>query len=248
MLAKRVILQLCFVEGVLFRTKRFNADLRYTQAFSWSGDADEMVLVDISPTPWEPWPDFIADYTLRKGVDIPVCANCRIPDVEYARKILNYGADKLLIAYKRRSIYRDISEAFGAQALVAGIHYGSETSAADVCLDCIGAEGRGAGEILLTSIERDGSLSGFDIRTLRDAVSQLHSPVVVAGGCGSWQHMRQAFEAGASGAATSNIYHLSQTSMRSCKQWLSQNYSGPVRPAECVSTSPAVEPSAAARP
>ena len=88
---------------------------------------------------------------------------------------------------------------------------------------------RGAGQILLNSVERDGSLLGYDLDVLRSVAAAVACPVIVAGGCGSARHMCEAFQAGASGAATSVIHHLTDTSMRGFKQWLGTNCPVPVR-------------------
>ena len=78
----------------------------------------------------------------------------------------------------------------------------------------------GAGQLLLTSIDRDGSLDGYDVSSLASVAGSVPVPVMIAGGCGNWSHMQAAFEAGASACVTSNIHHISRSGMRSAHEWL----------------------------
>ena len=244
-LSRRVILILQFNEGVLFRTKRFVPDYRYTQAFSWGPDADEIVFLDITRKPdaksRRKFLSLLEKYG-RDGVNIPVVAGGHVRSWQMARENLNCGADAVVVGYGGRDCYEEIAGQAGCQALVAGIDYdgngeirgtvaGSRSHNETIDVVVQEAQKLGAGEILLTSIERDGSLSGFDTGMLREIRGIATCPLVVAGGCGSWSHIREVFEAGADGAATSNIFHLNETAMRSCKQWLKANYDGPIREA-----------------
>jgi len=240
MLAKRVILCLTFDEGVLMRTKRFRADLRYTQAYSCSDDADEIVLLDITRSgPWPGFPGLAEAYCRR--LQIPAICGGHVRSWEYARTLLNAGSFAVVVGWRGRDCYEEIASQVGSQSLVAGIDIENPPQGREaMCAEdgpnvCREAEARGAGEILLTSIDRDGSLSGFDCEMVRQCAPVLGIPLVIAGGAGSWSHFKEAFEAGASGAVTTNIYHQNNTAMRSCKQWLAANYSGAIRPAEGTS-------------
>ena len=240
MLARRVILCLTFDQGVLMRTKKFQADYRYTQAHCVAPDADELVLLDITRSgPWPAFPDLVSRYCRR--LDIPATAGGNVRSWAYAKQLLNSGADKVVVGYGGKDCYEEIAGQVGSQSLVAGIDTGRHPRGLHgdaVSAACRDAEDRGAGEILLTSIDRDGSLSGYDLAGLRGAILDgrrpRRTPVIIAGGCGSWSHMREAFEAGAQGAVTNNIFHQNEIAMRACKQWLAANYSGPIRPAEAA--------------
>ena len=76
----------------------------------------------------------------------------------------------------------------------------------------------GAGEILVTSIERDGSLSGYDNELNRMVVDAVTVPVLCAGGVGNWQHLVDALNTGVSGVCVSNIFHMTETSLRAAKE------------------------------
>ena len=235
MLAKRVILGLTFNEGVLMRTKRFVPDYRYTAAFSWSPDADELVLIDVTPQPTHEsnsiFLGIVEKYCRDSGLPMTVANHIRTADD--AKPLFDRGADRVLVSWKGRDCYEEIAGRWGSNALVAGIDYRSESSDSDateqkilaVCNDL-----RGAGEILLTSIERDGSLGGYDIPTLRRVSGSVKTPIIVAGGCGGKIHIKEAFEAGAAGAVTTVIHHFAPSALRGTKEWLVKNYDGPVRP------------------
>lgn len=253
MLARRVILSLLFEEGVLMRTKRFKADLRYTQAFSWSADADELVLVDTTREDYDRsiFHDVVRRYCKNSG--LPMTVGGRIRDMDEAKRLFDLGADRILIGLGGIGLYEEVAKTWGSQALVAGIDYreragsnlqesgsrpelfeaigSGEALDSGVTSACREAESRGAGEILLTSIDRDGSLAGYDLPTLQSCHNVAHVPIIVSGGCGTAQHMREAFEAGAAGACTSNVFHWNEGAVKNFKDYLCKNYSGPVRPA-----------------
>ena len=86
----------------------------------------------------------------------------------------------------------------------------------------------GAGQIFLQSIDRDGSLQGYDLETLKEVSGAVNIPVVIGGGCGGWWDMKEAFDAGADGCVTSNIYHFPESTMSSWKLKL-QEAGVPVR-------------------
>lgn len=264
-LSRRVILSLLFNDGVLFRTKKFVADYRYTQAYSWSGDADEITLIDVtrnpSPESRERFYSIVERYC--READIPMSVGGNVRSLDEAIRLLNAGCEKILIGWGGRDLYEPLALRVGCQSVVAGIDFdGAEVIERNGAADC-GSEGsldddrlspalglhgpgrvdiaaaaseaerRGAGELLLTSIARDGSLAGYDLQALR-ATDSVGVPRIIAGGCGSWRHMVEAFETGAAGAATSNINHIRPSAMRACKQYLAANYSGPIRPAEAA--------------
>lgn len=245
MLSRRVILCLTFVDGVLFRTKRFRADYRYTQAYSWAPDADELVLIDITrdrtPESRSMFYSIVEKYCREAALPMTVGGGVR--GLGEAIRLLNLGGDKILIGWEGREVWPQLAERCGCNAIVAGIDFdgdlnvteghGTRTIPVTVGDGARLAASLGAGEVLLTSVARDGSLAGFDLRALRETAG-IGIPRVIAGGCGSWGHVADAFRSGAAGAATSNIFHLTATAMRACKQYLVQNYDGPIRPLEAA--------------
>jgi cyclase len=248
MLKRRVIITLQLNDGVLFRTKQFRPDYRYTQAFLGSENADEVTIIDI--TRYETIPP-LAERKSFVEAALGYSRFCYTPltigggirtmdDVHFA--LTEIGADKVLIntaAHERPHFLYELAQKFGAQAVVAGVDAGADglirLSQAARAFDQEAAAWAqqaycyGAGEIFLTSIERDGSLRGYDLDLLRKVVAAVDVPVVIAGGCGGYHHMAEAFDAGADGAATSNIFHLTDTSLKNFKVQLVKQ-GKPVRP------------------
>jgi cyclase len=248
MLKRRVIITLQLNDGVLFRTKQFRPDYRYTQSFLGSENADEVTIVDITRyeaiPPLEKRKSFVdaaMGYARFCYTPLTIGGGIRtMDDVHFA--LTEIGADKVLVntrAYERPHFFCELAHKFGAQAVVAGIdtdnvgravvqqgarHTGE--AAWDLARHYAAC---GVGEIFLTSIERDGSLRGYDLYLLRSVVAAVDVPVVIAGGCGGYHHMAEAFDAGADGAATSNIFHLTDTSLKNFKQQLVKQ-GKPVRP------------------
>lgn len=226
MLAKRVVLLLTFNESVLMRSKTFHPDYRYTQGWAACDDADEVTLLDITRGRPDPsFPDLVAKFARK--LTVPCSVGGHVRSLDYARKLLNSGADKIVVGWSGREAYEQLAYQWGRQVLVAGIDHddhgcvrGNDRNLAEVARE---AQTRGAGEILLQSVPRDGSLTGYDLPNLQQTVASVSIPVVVGGGCGKWADMGAAFRMGAQGAATSVIHHLAPSAMRACKQWLKTN-------------------------
>jgi cyclase len=250
MLKKRVIIALQLNDGVLFRTKLFRPDYIYTQSFLGNENADEVCIIDITRyggsipamserqrfiRPAEKFAEqCLTPLTIGGGIR-------SIDDVQFLMHEL--GADKVLIntaAWDHKAtLARAIANKFGAQALVVGIDADEQAQAitqqgarhtgfpADEAAKIM--RDSGAGEIFLTAIDRDGSLRGYDLDLLRRVAAAVDIPVTIAGGCGGWRHMKEAFEAGADGAATSNIFHLTEPALRTFKAEL-RKVGAPVRP------------------
>jgi cyclase len=252
MLKRRVIITLQLNDGVLFRTKCFRPDLRYTQSFLGSENADEVTILDITRhgnniPPLEGRKSFVdaaMGYARFCYTPLTIGGGIRtMDDVHFA--LTEIGADKVLIntaAFHDNTLTLKLAEKFGSQAVVVGIDAGTPEKGHNVITNqgtlhhcthavsrAIDAVYQGAGEIYLTSVDRDGSLRGFDLELLRKVYDQISVPIVIAGGCGGYHHMAEAFDAGADGAATSNIFHLTDTSLKNFKVQLVKQ-GKPVRP------------------
>ena len=235
MLKKRVIIVLQLNNGVLFRTKNFVPDYRYTQSFLGAENCDEVVMLDITrPADYSraPFGDAMQPYVEKCYV--PVTAGGHVSGLDHFAYLLREcGADKIVIntaAYERPKLITEAADKHGRQAVVVGIDanadhqvvigHGVRATYMPVEIWAAKAVELGAGEIFVTSIERDGSLRGYDLPLLEKVLRVVKVPVVIAGGCGNWQHMADAFAAGADGAASSNIFHLTDTAMYAAKKYL----------------------------
>jgi len=207
--------------------------------------ADEIVLLDITAT--HEGRKTLLD-TVRRAANelfVPFCVGGGIRTAHDAEHVFNAGADKVSVnsaAIANPALISDIGRSFGAQAVVVAIDARRDPAAADPVRDAQvliaggrkvtgrrvvewarEAEQRGAGEILLTSMDADGTRAGFDCE-LTAAVSQAVSiPVIASGGAGTVAHFTDVFTRGCADAAlAASIFHFGVSSARSLKQELEQ--------------------------
>jgi len=238
MLRKRVITVLTFNDGVLFRSKLFTPDYRYTANFVDAWSIDEIVLLDISrPERRNPELFFTVVEDFSRKCFVPLCVGGGVRKLEDFKVYLDLGADKIAIntaAIEDATLITRAATRFGSQCVVVSIDARKESATYRVYKNCgreatewqpenlaRRAEELGAGEILLTSIERDGSLEGYDNALNRRVADSVAIPVIVCGGAGKWQDFVDGFRiGGADAVGTTNIYHFTETSIRSAKQYL----------------------------
>jgi cyclase len=239
-LRKRLITVLTFFEGVLFRSKLFAPDYRYTANFVDAWSVDEVVLLDISRPERRDRDQFIhllSEFSRRCFV--PVCAGGGVRSLDDFKAYLDVGADKIAVntpVFDQPDLITKAAARFGSQCVVVSIDVKRENEGYRVYRNCgreptdwrpeqlaRQAELLGGGEILLTSIDKDGSLEGYDNTLNRRVTQSVSIPVVVCGGAGKWQDFLDGFtQGGADGVATSNIYHFTESSIRSAKQYLAR--------------------------
>lgn len=207
--------------------------------------ADELVFLDITATLEGHRTVVELVKRVAERVFIPLTVGGGIYSVESARDVLIAGADKVSVnsaAVRRPELINELKDAFGAQCVVAAIDckrvgekYRVSTTAGTVITDkdavewAIECEARGAGEILLTSMDCDGHKNGFDIELTRRVSSAVDIPVIASGGAGKKEHFLQAFECGASAALAASLFHYRQLEIKDLKEYLINN-GVPVRP------------------
>jgi cyclase len=238
-LRHRLITVLTLNDGVLFRTKQFHADYRYTLNFVDAWSVDEIVVLDITrPGHGDRAVFYEAVEQIATKCFVPLTAGGGVRTAEDVRRLLRCGADKVAIntgAVERPELIGEIAALFGAQCVVVSIdalrdpdgryevltRCGTTPTGFDPAEWAARAQMLGAGEILLTSIERDGSLEGYDNVLNRRVADAVTIPVLVAGGAGKWQDFCDGFVDGhASAVCTTNIYHFTEASIRSAKRYL----------------------------
>lgn len=225
------------VKGVHFEGLRDAGDPVELAARYDAEGADELVVLDIAAAR-DNRPTFLE--TIRRAAEqlsIPLAAGGGIRSLEDARAVVRAGADKVTLntaAVERPELISDLSHEFGAQAVVLAIDARRENDAWQVrvkggrvptqwdALDWAlrGVE-MGAGEILLTSVDRDGTQSGFDV-PLTAAISRAVSvPVIASGGAKLPEHFVEVFVEGAADAAlAASIFHDQKQSIRELKSYL----------------------------
>ncbi len=241
MLRKRLVTVLTFNDGVLFRTKLFTPDYRYTHNFVDAWLVDEIVALDVTRPAARSAESAAAFGTavsaLARRCFVPLAVGGGIRTLGDVRRVMALGADKVVVnsgALARPALIGDIARAYGAQCVVVSIDVrrandgyevyaacGAEPTGLDPAEWARRAEALGAGEILVASIERDGSLEGYDLELCRRVASAVNVPVLIAGGAGAWPHFVEGIEkGGAAAVCTSNIYHFTESSIRSAKAFM----------------------------
>ena len=243
MLAKRIIPCLDVkegrvVKGVNFVGLRDAGDPVETAEFYNTQGADEIVFLDITAS--HEHRKTIADVvekTARK-VFMPLTVGGGISSVEDFRTILNAGADKVAVnsaAVKDKTLITRAAEKFGSQCVVVAIdakkredggfsvyvHGGRTDTGIDAIEWAKTAESLGAGEILLTSMDADGTKNGFDIELTKKVTDAVGIPVIASGGGGSCGHFADVFEkTGADAALAATLFHFRELTVREVKEYL----------------------------
>lgn len=239
MLKKRLITVLMFNNGVLFRTKNFHPDYRYTFNFVDAWSVDEIIILDITrPGGGERSNFYHIINQFSERCFVPLAAGGRVRTIEDFRTFLGLGADKVVInteAFDRPEFITEAAKLFGSQCVVVSIdarknHQGNYEVFTECGTKATGLnpaawakkiQDYGAGEIMISSIEKDGSLEGYDNELNRMVAEAVGIPVLVCAGAGKWQDFVDGFIQGkASAVCTTNIYHFTEVSIKSAKAYL----------------------------
>jgi cyclase len=244
MLAKRIIPCLDVDRGRVVKGIRF-LDLRdagdpVEQALRYDREgADELVFLDITASSESR--DIVYEMARRvaDSIFIPFTVGGGIRTLEDMREMLRSGADKVSIntsAIKNPRIITEGARAFGSQAIVVAIdarragegwevytHGGRTPTGIDAIEWARGVEEFGAGEILLTSMDADGTRDGYDIELTRATAGAVSIPVIASGGAGSLEHLYEALSRGkASAVLAASIFHFGEYTIEQAKNYLRQ--------------------------
>lgn len=190
-------------------------------------EVDELVLVDIVAHEGEDDPDFESIDEFGQDCFVPLTVGGGITRSDQVQRLLRAGADKVAIntaAYSCPQLIEDIAKRHGVQCVVASIdvrsqdggwrcfsHAGKKATDRDVVGWARELEDRGAGEILITSIDRDGTMQGYDLPLIETLAQAVSIPVIASGGAGQYQHMVDAIkQAGASAVAAASMFHFTE--------------------------------------
>jgi imidazole glycerol-phosphate synthase subunit HisF len=250
MLARRIIPCLDVaggrvVKGVHFESLRDAGD-PVAQAARYDAEgADELVFLDISAGPEERKTTLAMVTQVAESIFIPFTVGGGIRTVADAGAALRAGADKVSVntaAVRDPSLVSGLAESFGTQCVVAAVDVkridgrltvmvngGREQTSLEAVDWIRQLESLGAGEILLTSMDRDGTGAGYDLELLAAAAAAVSIPVIASGGAGRLEHLAQALEAGAHGVLAATIFHFQGSSLPEAREYLrARGY--PVRP------------------
>ncbi|MFQ5916254.1 MAG: imidazole glycerol phosphate synthase subunit HisF [Candidatus Binatia bacterium] len=244
MLAKRIIPCLDVnagrvVKGVKFVELRDAGDPVEIARFYDQEGADELCFLDITASHENR--DIILDVVARTAeqVFMPLTVGGGINQPEDIRKLLRAGADKVSIntgAVTRPEFVREAAETFGSQCIVVAIdakragdrwevftHGGRKPTGIEACAWAKKMEDYGAGELLLTSMDRDGTKKGYDLELTRAITERVVIPVIASGGVGTPLHIYEGFSiANASAALAASIFHYREYTIEQCKSYLTE--------------------------
>jgi cyclase len=215
------------VKGVRFTDLRDAGDpVELASAYDAEG-ADELTFLDITASSGDRETVYDVVSRTAEQVFIPLTVGGGVRTVEDVDRLLRAGADKVGVntaAVARPNLISEIAERFGSQVLVLSVdarrggdtesgfevttHGGREGTAIDAVEWAAEAERRGAGEILLTSMDADGTRDGYDLDMLAAVRAAVHLPVIASGGAGTVDHFAPAVDAGADAVLAASVFHF----------------------------------------
>ncbi len=224
------------VKGVRFQGLRDAGDpVECATAYEAQG-ADEIVILDVSATPEGRANATEVVAAVREAISIPLTVGGGVRSVDDAHRLLEAGADK--VATNTAAVYRpelvaEMSSTFGAQCTVVAVdaaraetgwevvvRSGEERTGLDAVEWCRRASSLGAGEILLTSWDRDGTRLGYDVELVAAVTAAVRIPVIASGGADGPVHLVEAVRAGASAVLVASILHDGETTVGELKSGL----------------------------
>ncbi|HEX2839113.1 MAG TPA: imidazole glycerol phosphate synthase subunit HisF [Phycisphaerales bacterium] len=230
------------VKGVRFQGLRDAGDPTELAAKYEAEGADEVTLLDISATPQERATATDTVASVRRVLGIPLTVGGGVRRADDAARLLDAGADKVGLntaAVLRPELLSECAERFGSQCIVVAIdaargfgdphrwevrvRSGAERTPVDAVAWAARAEAMGAGEVLLTSWDRDGTRSGYDLSLTRAVASAVRIPVIASGGAAKPEDILAAFEAGADAVLAASIFHTGEFTVADVKGFLSGN-------------------------
>jgi cyclase len=244
MLTRRIIPCLDVKDGRVVKGVRF-VDLRdagdpveAALAYDAQG-ADELVFLDITASHEDRSIMLEVVRRTARGITVPLTVGGGIRSVEDVRRLLRFGADKVSLntaAIQQPAVVRAAAERFGSQCIVVAIdarregdhwgvytHGGRRPTGHDAVAWAQEVVALGAGEILLTSMDRDGTKDGYDLELTRAVAEAVTVPVIASGGAGTLEHFREALvEGDASGALAASLFHFGIYTIGEVKAYLAE--------------------------
>lgn len=245
MLTKRIIPCLDIkngrtVKGTNFVNLRDAGDAVELAAIYAKEGADEIVFLDITATVEGRKTLLNLVHEVAHTINIPFCVGGGISSIEDVRALLNAGADKISInssAVKRPALITELAQEFGSQCIVVAIdtkniegvdvvhtHGGRTPTSLETVSWAKKVEELGAGEILLTSMDADGTKAGFDLRLTRIISKNSGIPIIASGGAGNIEHFKEVFTEGAADAGlAASIFHFKEIPIPTLKKELKKH-------------------------
>lgn len=225
------------VKGIRFDSwRRVGSAVQAVKVYNMR-EVDELVFLDIAATVDSRSPDFHTVDELADECFMPLTVGGGVRSVEDVGRLLRVGADKVSLntaAVETPELIREAASRYGTQCVVVSIdarrtqhgyeaytHAGTRPTGRCPAELAVQVEHLGAGEIFLTSIDRDGTMEGYDLDLTARVSRAVAIPVIASGGAGSYEHMAEALSTGgASAVAAASIFHFTQQTPREAKQYL----------------------------
>lgn len=246
MLKSRIIPTLLYKSEQLVKGESFDSWRRVGSAMQAIKvynlrEVDELIFVDIAATTEGRIPDFALVDELADECFMPLTVGGGVRSVEHVRTLLGVGADKVAIgtaALEDPALIGAVAQRFGSQCVVVSIDFrrlpdgtpivytrsGSQRTDRDPVDFAREVERQGAGEILLTSIDRDGTMTGYDVALTRRVCEAVTIPVIASGGAGTYDHMLEVIRDGhAAAVAAGAIFHFTEQTPMEAKRYLSRH-------------------------
>jgi imidazole glycerol-phosphate synthase subunit HisF len=243
MIARRIIPCLDIRDGRVVKGIRFSdlcdaGDPAELASMYQDQGADELVLLDVSATAEGRSASVACIRKVREHLSIPLAVGGGVRCTRDAAMLLAAGADKVAIntaAVRDPSLIRRMSREFGSQCTILALDAARRPPAGWEVITCSGRERSsmnaidwsqkavdlGAGEILLTSWDRDGTRIGYDLELLRAITSVVCVPVIASGGAATPEHLLEALQCGADAVLAASIFHFGDTTVGTVKRFLS---------------------------
>lgn len=206
-----------------------------------SRDVDELVFLDIDATPSGAGPDLEVIAEVATRLSVPLAVGGGISSVKAAEAVLRLGVEKVVVntaVHARPSLVDDLAVAFGSQSVVVAIDVRRSGDGASRCFTrgateptgqdpvawAVELESRGAGELLLSAVDRDGLMQGYDIALIRAVTAAVGIPVIASCGAGKYEHFRDAVTSGgASAVAAASIFHFTELTPDGARRYLAES-------------------------
>lgn len=227
MLCKRVIPTMLVRGRTLVKGRQFAGDRSIGHAQQAARvhavrGVDELLILDIGATPEQRGPDLDLVRALSAGCFIPITVGGGVKTIEHIDALLRAGADKVAICSAARDDPLFVHAAafhFGRQAISVVVEH-EDGKGITAVANALTAQRYGAGEIVLQSRTRDGTMNGFDLDVIKEASRAVTVPLIASGGCSGYADMAEALKRGASGVACGALFAFTDATPKGAAQYL----------------------------
>ena len=227
------------VKGVNFENLVDAGDPVAQAKFYYEQGADELCFLDIAATDENRGVILDVVKKVAQVCFIPFTVGGGIKEIQDFSNLLKCGADKVSVnsaAIKNPELISEAASKFGSQCVVVAIdakknesgnyeiftHGGKKPTGIDAIEWAKKVTALGAGEILLTSMDKDGTKSGYDLELIKKITSQISIPVIASGGVGNLEHLAEGLKSGASAVLAASIFHFKEYSIKQAKEFLDE--------------------------